>query len=186
MYRMSENMEQQEKDLNMDESENNHEQVEADRTAENSLVLQLEEKTRQCDEYLSALQRAAAEFDNFRKRTAREKEGLYADTVCEVLTKFLPILDNMERALLVSEEDSSKNSFREGVEMIFRQLGDVLKAFGVETIESIGKEFDPELHNAVMHIEDEDHGASQVVEEFQKGYKLKDKVLRHSMVKVAN
>lgn len=151
-----------------------------------SLKGQLEAKSRKCDEYMDLLQRKAAEFDNYKKRTIKEKESLYSDAVADAVSSFLPVADNMERALLACSKEGDISSLREGVEMTFKQLNEVFKNFGVEEIKSVGKKFDPNVHNAVMHIEDDTYGDNEVIEEFQKGYKVKDKVIRYSMVKVAN
>ena len=145
-----------------------------------------EEKTKQCEEYFNMLQRTAAEFDNFKKRTAREKEALYQDAACDVVAAFLPVLDNLERAIQAANNDTGSNSLKEGIELVYRQFNEVMKKLNVEAIEAVGKEFDPNLHNAVSHVDDENYGNNEVVEEFQKGYIFKDKVIRHSMVKVAN
>ncbi|MDP4179842.1 MAG: nucleotide exchange factor GrpE [Bacillota bacterium] len=157
-------------------------------TAETDLVkTMLDEKTKQCEEYFGMLQRTAAEFDNFKKRTAKEKEALYSDAVSDTISAILPVVDNFERAMKASEsEETTSASFKEGIDLVYRQLKDVLKNLGVEEIKCVGEEFDPQLHNAVMHIEDDSFGDNTVVDEFQKGYILKDKVIRHSMVKVAN
>lgn len=145
----------------------------------------LDEKCRQNEELFGALQRAAAEFDNYKKRTAREKEALYCEALTDVVAAFLPVTDNLERAVAASGEEEGQ-SLHEGVQMVFRQMKEVMTKLGVEEIEAVGGEFDPQLHNAVMHVEDETVGHNVVVEEFQKGYRLKEKVIRHSMVKVAN
>ena len=150
-----------------------------------ALKAQLESKSKQCEEYFGALQRSAAEFDNYKKRTAREKENLYVDASSDVVGAFLPVIDNLERAVQASNKDDVQ-SLKGGVELVLRQIKDVLKNLGVEEIESVGKNFDPQLHNAVMHIEDDSYGENVVVEEFQKGYMLKDKIIRHSMIKAAN
>lgn len=147
----------------------------------------LEQKSKQCDEYFNMLQRTAAEFDNYKKRTAKEKEALYWDAVGETTLAMLPVVDNFERAIKAAENDSATDSsFKEGMELVYRQLKEALKNLGVEEIKSVGENFNPQLHNAVMHIEDDSYGDSTIIEEFQKGYVLKDKVIRHSMVKVAN
>lgn len=147
----------------------------------------LEQKSKQCEEYFSMLQRTAAEFDNYKKRTVKEKDALYNDAVSETVLSMLPVVDNFERAMKAAENDSTNDSsFKEGMELVYRQFKDALKNLGVEEIKSVGETFDPQLHNAVMHIEDDSYDANTVVEEFQKGYVLKDKVIRHSMVKVAN
>ena len=138
-----------------------------------------EELAAEHDKYLRIL----AEYDNFRKRSAKERENIYADVRAETVKKFLPVYDNLVRALAQSTEDEA---YRKGVEMIMSQFESVLKALGVTALEAVGKEFDPGLHNAVMHIEDESVGEGIVVEEFEKGFKLGDKVIRFSMVKVAN
>ena len=128
------------------------------------------------------LLRTMAEYENFRKRTAKEKEGIYTDACADVLKEVLPVLDNLERALSV---EGCGEDLRTGVEMTVRQFNDAFNKLGVEELAPEG-EFDPNLHNAVMHIEDEQYGANEIVEVFQKGYKRANKVLRHSMVKVAN
>ena len=127
--------------------------------------------------------RVAAEFDNFRKRTIKEKESIYPEAKAVVVEKFLPVMDNFERALDSAE---NKDAFYEGIVMLKKQMDDVLTALGVEEIKAVGEVFNPELHNAVMHIDDEAAGENIIVEEFQKGYKIGDRVVRHSMVKVAN
>lgn len=150
------------------------------------LRVQLDDKSKQCEEYLTALQRTAAEFDNFRKRTAREKEALYSEAVSDVVTAFLPVVDNLERAIQACSGENDNKTLKEGVDLVARQVRDVLKKLGIEEIKSVGEAFDPLLHNAVMHMEDDSLGHNVVVEEFQKGYRFKEKVIRHSMVKVAN
>jgi molecular chaperone GrpE len=147
---------------------------------------QLDDKTRQCGEYLNQLQRTAAEFDNYKKRTTREKEALYSEAVSDVVTAFLPVVDSIERAMQACSQEYDKDSLREGIELVQKQVNDVMKNLGIEETKSIGEEFNPQLHNAVMHISDESSGTNIIVEEFQKGYKFRDKVVRYSMVKVAN
>lgn len=132
------------------------------------------------------MQRLAAEYDNFRKRTQKEKERIYDDAVCDVVSKFLAVIDNLERAVQASDMDES-SGLKEGVNLVCRQTMEVLEKLNVKPIEAVGKPFDPELHNAVMHVEDENLDDNIVAEEFQKGYIYKDEiVIRHSMVKVAN
>jgi len=127
--------------------------------------------------------RTLAEYDNYRKRTIKEKESIYPEAKAVVIEKFLPVMDNFQRAIDSAE---NKDGFYEGVVMLKKQMDEVLAALGVEEIKSIGEEFNPELHNAVMHIDDEEQGENVIVEEFQKGYKIGDRIVRHSMVKVAN
>lgn len=134
-------------------------------------------------EYLDRWQRLMAEFDNYRKRSEKEKADSYDYAVSNTVAEMLPVIDNFERALKVESQDKG---FYAGVEMIYKQMIGVLEKFHVTPIDATGKEFDPNLHNAVMHIEDENLGENIVAEELQKGYLYKEKVIRHSLVKVAN
>ena len=127
--------------------------------------------------------RTLAEYDNYRKRTIKEKESIYPEAKATVVEKFLPIIDNFQRAIDSAE---NKDAFYEGVVMLKKQMDEVFTALGVEEIKAVGEKFNPELHNAVMHVEDEEACENVIVEEFQKGYKIGDRVIRHSMVKVAN
>lgn len=147
---------------------------------------QLEKKDSELEKYIELAQRVKAEFDNYKKRTAREKEQLYADITGDVISKLLPVIDNLERAVSTSSDISDAGSLISGMEMILKQFKDVLSKEGLEEIDCAGQEFDPRYHNAVMHVEDESLGENEIVEVFQKGYKIKDKIIRHSMVKVAN
>lgn len=145
---------------------------------------QTEELRKINDELKDKLQRSLAEFDNFRKRTVKEKASMYDDGVRDTVEKLLPILDNFERAL-GSVEDKNNNIYK-GIEMLLRQFQNILTEIGVEPIESVGEKFDTNKHFAVAHVEDEKASENEVIEELQKGYKYKDKVIRTSMVKVAN
>lgn len=148
---------------------------------------QLDKKSRQCEEYLNMLQRMAAEFDNYKKRTAKEKQDLYQDAVCEVIAKFLPVSDNFERALQTAQNNENDSApLKEGIELVYKQLQDVMKGIGVDELAGAGEKFDPNLHNAVMHVSDDAYDENVVIEVFQRGYIYKEKVIRHSMVKVAN
>lgn len=131
------------------------------------------------DKYL----RVCAEYDNFRRRSQKEKEALYGDIKADVLLKFLPVYDNLARAL---GQPTSDEAYRKGVEMIMGQFVATMEKLGVEKIESLGHSFDPNLHNAVMHVDDEEKGENEIVEVFQEGFKIGDKVIRFAMVKVAN
>ena len=137
-------------------------------------------------EYKDKLLRLTAEFDNFRKRTQKEKESLFSDGMQDALCAFLPFVDNMERFMEAAMEEAEDSPLRQGLEKVLKQLYDILKSLKVEVIPAVGEKFNPNVHNAVMHIEDDKIDAETVVEEFQKGYKMGDKVLRFSMVKVAN
>ena len=132
------------------------------------------------DKYL----RLAAEYDNYRKRTAKEKENLYADAKIDTIKALLGVYDNLERGLAQYGDEESPH--RKGLEMVFNQFKESLKKLGVETMDAAGKPFDPEKHNAVMHVEDENYGENTVVEVLQQGFTLGDKVLRFAIVKVAN
>ncbi len=132
------------------------------------------------------LKRQLAEFENFRNRTEKEKSQMYSIGASSVLEKILPVLDSFERGLKSIPEEQKDDPVASGMEMIYKQLMTALTDLGVTPIEAVGQEFDPNLHNAVMHVDDEELGENVVAEEFQKGYKYRDAVLRHSMVKVAN
>ena len=127
--------------------------------------------------------RICAEYDNFRKRSQKEKDALYGDVKANTVTQFLPVYDNLERALKQNTEDEA---YKKGVEMIMTQFCSTLEKLGVTEIECLGEKFDPTMHNAVMHVDDEEKGENEIVEVFQKGFKLGDKVIRFAMVKVAN
>ena len=138
------------------------------------------------EELEDRVKRQMAEFDNFRKRTEKEKSHMYEVGARDVIEKILPVVDNFERGLAAVPEEQKNDPVIDGMDKIYRQLMTVLADLGVEPIEAVGKEFDPNFHNAVMHVEDEELGENVVAEEFQKGYLYKDTVVRHSMVKVAN
>ena len=140
----------------------------------------------QIEELQDRLKRQMAEFDNFRKRTEKEKSSMYEIGAKDIIEKVLPVLDNFERGLAAVPEDVKDSSFAEGVEMIYKQLVKTLEDAGVEAIEAVGKQFDPNLHNAVMHIDDENYGENEITQELLKGYKYRGTVVRHSMVQVAN
>ena len=137
----------------------------------------------QVEDLTDRLKRSMAEFDNFRKRTEKEKSSMYIIGAKEIIEKILPVVDNFERGLAQAPEN---DPFAEGMEKIYKQLTSTLEGLGVEPIEAVGKEFNPDVHNAVMHVEDESVEDNMVVEELQKGYTYKGFVVRHSMVKVAN
>lgn len=140
----------------------------------------------QIEELKDRLARQMAEFDNFRKRTEKEKSAMYEVGARDIIEKMLPVLDNFERGLVSIPEDQKNASFAEGVEMIYKQFVKTLDDTGVEAIEALGQQFDPNLHNAVLHVEDDSFGENEVSQELQKGYKYRGTVVRHSMVQVAN
>ena len=143
----------------------------------------MEEKIEELED---RVKRQMAEFDNFRKRTEKEKSHMYEVGARDVIEKILPVVDNFERGLASVPEDQKENPVIVGMDKIYSQLMTTLTDLGVEPIEAVGEEFDPNYHNAVMHVEDEKLGENVVAEEFLKGYIYKDSVIRHSMVKVAN
>ena len=170
----------------MEENKEKELEETAEETVSGEDIEKLKEEAEKAEEYKDKFLRVSAEFDNFRKRTVKEKESLYSDGKASAVAEFLPLADNMERALEAISADSDRDSIAEGMEKIAKQLSDILKSLSVEEIAAVGEQFDPELHNAVMHIEDDEKDNNTVVEEFQKGYVMNGKVIRHSMVSVAN
>ncbi|WP_276857434.1 nucleotide exchange factor GrpE [Intestinimonas timonensis] len=151
--------------------------------AADPLLEELEKLRKQMDEKEEQYLRLAAEYDNFRKRSQKEKEGLYQGAKSDAVAAFLPVYDNLERAL---KQETADEAYKKGVEMTMTGLKEILSKLGVEEIPALGETFDPALHNAVMHVEDENAGENTVVDVFQAGFKLGDKVIRFAMVKVAN
>ena len=145
-----------------------------------------DKKDEQIEELNDKVKRQMAEFDNFRKRTEKEKSQMYDMGAKTIVEKILPVIDNFERGLAAVPEDNKEDAFVVGMDKIYRQMLTVLEEAGVKPIEAVGAEFDPNFHNAVMHVEDETLGENVVAEELQKGYMYRDTVVRHSMVKVAN
>ena len=147
---------------------------------------ELTKLNQKCAEYLDKLQRTMADFDNFRKRTIKEKTSMYDDGVRDTIEKLLPIIDNFERAVSAAAAENRTDGFYKGISMIQRQLAGYLDDIGIEAADEPGDKFDPKFHFAVAHIEDDSRGAGEIIEVLQKGYIYKDKVIRASMVKVAN
>lgn len=146
---------------------------------------ELERVQAQADDQTQRLLRAQADFDNFRRRTQKEKEDLAKYASAGLITELIPVIDNFERAMATKPDSPELESFTKGVDMIFRQLSDVLKSTGLTPMETVGQPFNPEFHQAVMQVESDEHEEGIVVEELQKGYILKDKVIRPAMVKVS-
>lgn len=167
-----------------EESDKHNDEVSED--VDQSKNSELEEENKKLKEELEStkdrLLRLTAEYDNYRKRTSKEKEGIYSDAYVDVLKEIIPILDNLERAIAA---DGSLDDLKKGIEMTIKGCKDSFIKLGVEEIDDSG-EFDPNIHNAVMHVEDENLGKNVIAEVFQKGYKKDDKIIRHTMVKVAN
>ena len=145
-----------------------------------------DERDEKIEELSDKLLRQMAEFDNFRKRTEKEKSAMYEIGAKDIIEKLLPVVDNFERGFMTVAEEDKEDAFVTGMEMVYKQLMTMLETVGVKPIEAVGQEFNPDLHNAVMHVEDETVGDNIIVEEFQKGYTYRDSVVRYSMVKVAN
>ncbi len=145
-----------------------------------------DKKDEKIEELTDRLTRQMAEFDNFRKRTEKEKSAMYEIGAKDIIEKILPVVDNFERGLAAVPEEESENPFAQGMEKIYKQLMTTLEDIGVKPIEAVGNAFDPDFHNAVMHEDNEEYGENTITEEFQKGYTYRDSVVRHSMVKVAN
>ncbi len=145
-----------------------------------------DKKDEKIEELTDRVRRQMAEFDNFRKRTEKEKTQMFETGAKSIVEKILPVVDNFERGLAAVTEEEKGSPFVEGMEKIYKQMMTMLEEAGVKPIEAVGQEFDPNLHNAVMHVEDEELGENIIAEEFQKGYTYRDSVVRHSMVKVAN
>ena len=165
------------------------EDIEADDENKKGIFKKKEKKNKKdelIEELNDRLRRQMAEFDNFRKRSEKEKSQMYDMGVKSIIEKILPVVDNFERGLTAVPEDDKDSAFVDGMDKIYKQMISMLSEAGVEPIEAVGNEFNPDFHNAVMHVEDEELGENIVAEELQKGYMYRDLVVRHSMVKVAN
>lgn len=145
-----------------------------------------DKKDEKIAELSDRLMRNMAEFDNFRKRTEKEKSAMFEIGAKSIVEKILPVIDNFERGFAAAGDEEKDSPFYQGMDKIYKQMVTALEEAGVKAIDAVGQPFDPDFHNAVMHVEDEDYGENVVAEEFQKGYMYKDSVVRHSMVKVAN
>ncbi len=170
----------------VEETAEKAEEASAEKAAEESVKEETpeDENKKKYDALNEKYMRTLAEYDNYRKRSIRERESIYPEAKADAVASFLPVMDNLERALGIETE---RNSFYEGVELVKKQLDEVFAKLGVEAIEaSAGTAFDPQFHNAVMHVEDESLEENVIVEEFQKGYRIGERIIRHSMVKVAN
>ncbi len=166
------------------EKEDNMEQeAEVNLELLNSLKQKLESQKAEIDDKDDRLKRLMAEFDNFKKRSSKEREGLYSSILADIAVSLLPVIDNLEKAVSVKTED---NNYKIGVELVLKQFKDVLKANGINEIEAVGKTFDPELHEAISSVVDPELGVQEVKEDYRKGYTIGDKVIRHSLVVVAN
>ena len=165
------------KDTIQNETENKKEQKEEKKDCI------IDPKQHELDELNDRYKRVLAEFENYKKRSSKERENLYGSILGDVVEAVLPVLDNLENAAKVETKDEN---YKQGVELVLKQFKDVLKSKGVEEIEAIGTTFDPELHEAVSSVQDESKESQEIVQEYRKGYKFGNKVIRHSMVVVAN
>ncbi len=175
---------------NLEKEETNAEAEETTETAEGEVIDETEVKIAELEQKAAdnfdKYQRCLAEFDNFRKRTSKEKASMYDDGVRDTVEKLLPVVDNLERAILAQEKADAEDPFLKGVQMTLKQFLEILQGMGVEEIKALGEQFDPNLHAAVAHEDDDAYGENEIIQEMLKGYQYKDKVIRHSMVKVAN
>ena len=176
----------EEKEAKASETDKETEKSEDDGNKEKAPEKKKDPKDEKIDELNDKLRRSMAEFDNYRKRTDKEKSAMYEIGAKDVIEKILPIVDNFERGLNTIPEDAKGTAFAEGMEKIYKQFVKTLDDLGVKPIEAVGKPFDPNFHNAVMHVEDENLGENVVAAELQKGYTYKESIVRHSMVQVAN
>lgn len=159
------------------------EETKKENDALETLKAQLKQEKEKSEEYYEHLKRNMAEFDNFKKRISKEKDMMYNTITAGLISDLLPILDNFDKALSANTSDES---YKNGMVMIYNQILETLQKIGVEEIEALNKIFDPNFHEAVMHVEDENYGEKEITEVFRKGYKIGDKIIRHAMVKVAN
>lgn len=170
-------MEEENKELeNSNNEKEEQEEVTIETPEETKLKQDLEETT-------DRLKRLMAEFDNFKKRNSKERENLYNSILADVISAFLPVMDNLEKAANATTQDEG---YKQGIELVVKQFSNVLTSNGVEIIPTVGTTFDPELHEAVSSVTDENLGSQEIKEEFRKGYKIRGKVIRHAMVSVAN
>lgn len=174
-----------------DSEEDTDEELSEDETGKDKKKLfgkknKKDKKDEKIEELTDRLTRQMAEFDNFRKRTEKEKSQMYEIGAKDIIEKILPVVDNFERGLASMSDEEKATPFAEGMEKIYKQFMTTLESIGVKPIEAVGQEFNPDFHNAVMHVEDEELEENIITEEFQKGYMYRDSIVRHSMVKVAN
>ena len=182
----TENVEEVAEETAAEETVENEDAVEEAPKKKKLFEKKKDKRDEQIEDLTDKLKRQMAEFDNYRKRTEKEKSAMYEIGAKDVIEKMLPVVDNFERALASVSEDQKEDPFVVGMDKIYKHLMTTLEGIGVKPIEAVGQEFNPDLHNAVMHIEDEELGENVVAEEFQKGYTYRETVVRYSMVKVAN
>ena len=174
-------MEKEEKKDQLQNNSNEKENKKEENTEKKDCII--DPKQQELDELNDRYKRVLAEFENFKKRSGKERETLYNSILADIVEVFLPVVDNLENALKVETQDTE---YKKGVELVLKQLKDILKSKGVEEIPAVGETFDPSLHEAVSSIQDPDKNEKEIVQEYRKGYKIGSKVIRHSMVVVAN
>lgn len=157
--------------------------MENNKAAAEKIKVLIENQKQQIEEKDDRLKRLMAEFENFKKRSSKERENLYNSIMGDIIISFLPIIDNLEKAVQVKTDDAE---YKQGIELVLKQFKDVLNSNGVKEIESVGQTFNPELHEAITSVTDENLGTQEIKEEYRKGYMIGDKVIRHSLVVVAN
>ena len=167
----------------MEETIDKKEQLENDIKEEVKSTDELSKTKQELEETTDRLKRIMAEFENYKKRSSKKREMLYNSLLSDIVSSLLPVIDNLEKA---SEAETEDENYKQGIELVLKQFKDVLTKFGVEEIKTVGETFDPEVHEAVSSIQDETKGEKEIVQEFRKGYKIGTKVIRHSMVIVAN
>ena len=167
----------------MEETIENKEELEKETTKAEEQTDELAKTKQELEETTDRLKRIMAEFENYKKRSGKEREMLYNSLLADIVSSFLPVIDNLEKAAEAKTEDEN---YKQGLELVLKQFKDVLAKFGVEEIKTVGEVFDPEVHEAVSSIQDETKGEKEIVQDFRKGYKIGTKVIRHSMVIVAN
>ena len=165
---------------NLEENNELEKEIKEEKKSENR---ELSDTKQELEETVDRLKRIMAEFENYKKRSSKEREMLYNTILSDIISSFLPVIDNLEKAVEAKTEDES---YKEGIELVLKQFSDVLTKFNVEVIKTVGETFDPEVHEAVSSIQDETKKEKEVVQEFRKGYKIGTKVIRHAMVVVAN
>ena len=166
-----------------DKIKENLEEKEANENISSDVSEDLKKCQAELDDTTDRLKRIMAEFENYKKRSSKERENLYGSIIADIVEKMLPVLDNLEKAVEAKTKDEN---YKEGVELVLKQYQDVLTSFGVKKIETVGQTFDPEIHEAVSSVQDEKYGEKEIVQEFRKGYMVGTKVIRHAMVVVAN
>lgn len=166
-----------------EEKNNKAEELENEEKESKEVVDESNKIKQELEETTDRLKRIMAEFENYKKRSNKEREALYNSLLADIIASFLPVIDNLEKAVQAKTEDQG---YKQGIELVLKQFVDVLTKFGVEEIKTVGETFDPEVHEAVSSIQDEKKGEKEIVQEFRKGYKIGTKVIRHAMVVVAN